>query len=233
MITTHVSGIDPDVYCYDTGLSFGSKESRQILDQIKSDESAFVRRNNYYASSDYRELTRQIGAVKTREIIRRQQQIQSTYPGQTPISFKQFFIRDQWAESMLSATPNWLKLSESEPDCMLQVGEGGDLLPAHCGHHRKCSLFMLLQGGGQETCWYRPTEDFELIDPLRIPDLDKVEKVVSVVMEPGQWYLFNHEAWHSVHRYSNGSAARINIGIDYRSIGAQQLLNLVKENAAF
>jgi len=233
MITTYVSGINPDVYCYDTGLTFSVDAAEHILEQIHRDDSVFAQRNNYYAGSDYQELTRQIGAQKTREIIRRQQQVTAAYPGQTPISFKQFFIRDQWAESMLSATPDWLKLSESEPDCMLQVGEGGDLLPAHCGHHRKCSLFMLLQGGGQETCWYRPTADFELIDPLRIPDLDKVEKVVSVVMEIGRWYLFNHEAWHSVHRYSNGSAARINIGIDYRSIGAQKLLNLVKENAAF
>jgi hypothetical protein len=113
---------------------------------------------------------------------------------------------------------------------MLQVGQGGDLLPAHCGHHRKCSLFMLLQGSGQETCWYRPTAEFELIDPLRIPDLDKIEKVVSVVMEPGRWYLFNHAAWHSVHRYNSGGPARINIGIDYRTISASQLLQLLKKN---
>jgi hypothetical protein len=231
MITTHVLDIDPDMYCYDTKLTFGSDAARQILKQIQQDDSAFAQRNNYYAGSDYRELTRQIGAQKTREIIRRQQQITATYPGQTPISFKQYFVRDHWAESLLSVTPDWLKVSSSEPDCMLQVGQSGDLLPAHCGHHRKCSLFMLLQGEGQETCWYRPTEDFELIDPLRIPDLDKVEKVVSVVMEPGRWYLFNHAAWHSVHRYSHGGPARINIGIDYHSIEAEQLLNLVKKNA--
>jgi hypothetical protein len=157
-------------------------------------------------------------------------QVQAAYPGQTPISFKQYFVRDNWADQMLATVLDWLKISDNEPDCMLQVGQGGDLLPAHCGHHRKCSLFMLLQGGGQETCWYRPTEDFELIDPLRIPDLDKIEKVVSVVMEPGRWYLFNHAAWHSVHRYNNAGPARINIGIDYRSIQADQLLHLIKQN---
>lgn len=230
MITTHVSDVNPDVYCYDTGLTFGSAQSQRLLDQITQDESVFERRNNYYAGSDYRELTRQIGATKTREIIRRQQQIQAAYPGQTQITFKQFFVRDHWADQLLSATPDWLKINESEPDCMLQVGQGGDLLPAHCGHHRKCSLFMLLQGSGQETCWYRPTADFELIDPLRIPDLDKIEKVVSVVMEPGRWYLFNHAAWHSVHRYNSAGPARINIGIDYRSIQADHLLQLIKQN---
>jgi hypothetical protein len=139
-------------------------------------------------------------------------------------------LRGSLAQELLEQTPEWLKLNEHEPDCMLQVGQGGELLPAHCGHHRKCSLFMLLQGGGQETCWYRPTEDFELIDPLRIPDLDKIEKVVSVVMEPGRWYLFNHSAWHSVHRYNKNGSPRINIGIDYRSIQADQLLYLIKQN---
>lgn len=230
MITTHVSDVDPDEYCYDTGLTFGSDSAKQILAEIENNESAFVRRNNYYAGSDYKELTRQIGSVKTREIIRRQQQVRARYPDQTPITFKQFFIRDHWAATLLNNTPDWLKINDSEPDCMLQVGQGGDLLPAHCGHHRKCSLFMLLQGSGQETCWYRPTDDFEIIDPLRLPDLDKIEKVVSVVMEPGRWYLFNHAAWHSVHRYNSSGPARINIGIDYSTISALQLLQLLKKN---
>lgn len=230
MITTHVADINPDEYCYDTGLTFGSAAAERILAQLEQNESLFDRRNNYYAGSDYKQLARQIGASKTREIIRRQQQVRAKYPDQTPITFKQFFIRDQWAVDLLSETPDWLKISQNEPDCMLQVGQGGDLLPAHCGHHRKCSLFMLLQGSGQETCWYRPTEEFELIDPLRIPDLDKIEKVVSVVMEPGRWYLFNHAAWHSVHRYNSNGPARINIGIDYRTISASHLLQLLKKN---
>jgi hypothetical protein len=230
MITVHAADVNPDFYCYDTGLTFGADVADKILEQVKRDDSVFAQRNNYYAGSDYKELAKQIGAQKTREIIRRQKQIRDTYPGQTPISFRQFFVRDQWADNILSTVPDWLKISSTEPDCMLQVGQGGDLLPAHCGHHRKCSLFMLLQGGGQETCWYRSTEEFELIDPLRIPDLDKIEKVVSVVMEPGRWYLFNHAAWHSVHRYSSAGPARINIGIDYRTISAEQLLALLKKN---
>lgn len=89
---------------------------------------------------------------------------------------------------------------------------------------------MLLEGGGQETSWYRPTEEFELIDPLRLPDLNKIEKVVSVVMQPRRWYMFNHSAWHSVYKYSNSGVPRINIGIDYRSIDAAELLKILKTN---
>lgn len=230
MITVHVNDVNPDLYCYDTGLTFGFESAKKILEQIKTDDSVFEQRNNYYRGADYRELAKQIGAAKTREIIRRQQQIANQYPDQTPIEFQQYFLRGPLAGELLAHTPEWLKLNDSEPDCMLQRGHSGDLLPPHCGHHRKCSLFMLLQGSGQETCWYRPTEEFEIIDPLRIPDLDKIEKVVSVVMEPGRWYLFNHAAWHSVHRYSDTGPARINIGIDYYSILADELLDKIKCN---
>jgi hypothetical protein len=230
MIVTHAADVDPDIYCYDTGLTFGAAAAQNILQQVLADETVFERRNNYYNSSDNKSLVRLIGVEKTRELIRRKQQIAQQYPDQQPITFKQFFLNEALGAALLAQTPDWLKITTTEPDAMLQVGLGGNILPAHKGHHRKCSLFMLLQGSGQETCWYRPTENFEIIDPLRIPDLDKVEKVVSVVMEPRRWYLFNHAAWHSVHRYSNAGPARINIGIDYRSIQADQLLRLIKQN---
>ena len=230
MITTHVSDVDPDLYCYDTGLTFGVKEAQDILQQALSDDTVFERRNNYYNSSDNKSLVRLIGAEKTRELIRRKEQIAHEYPGQQPITFKQFFLNETLGAALLAQTPDWLKLTPTEPDAMLQVGIAGDILPTHKGHHRKCSLFMLLQGGGQETCWYREREDFEIIDPLRIPDLDKIEKVVSVVMEPGRWYLFNHYEWHSVHKYQTHGTARINVGIDYNSIYAPDLLAIVKEH---
>jgi hypothetical protein len=230
MIITHVPDVNPDIYCYDTGLTFGATAAQNILDQVLADDTVFERRNNYYNSRDNRSLVRLIGAEKTRELIRRKEQIAHEYPGQQPITFKQFFLNETLGADLLAQTPNWLKITPAEPDAMLQVGIDGDILPTHKGHHRKCSLFMLLQGGGQETCWYREREDFEIIDPLRIPDLDKIEKVVSAVMEPGRWYLFNHYEWHSVHKYQTQGTSRINIGIDYNSIYAPDLLTIVKEH---
>jgi hypothetical protein len=230
MIITHVDDVNPDSYCYDTGLTFGAAAAQNILQQVLADETVFERRNNYYNSSDNKSLVRLIGVEKTRELIRRKQQIAQQYPDQQPITFKQFFLNEALGAALLAQTPDWLKITTTEPDAMLQVGTGGNILPAHKGHHRKCSLFMLLQGGGQETCWYRNREDFEIIDPLRIPDLDKIEKVVTVVMEPGRWYLFNHHEWHSVHRYGTQGVSRINVGIDYRSIHAPALLDLVKQH---
>lgn len=230
MIVTHAADVNPDIYCYDTGLTFGAAAAQNILKQALADETVFERRNNYYNSSDNKSLVRLIGAEKTRELIRRKEQIAQRYPDQQPITFKQFFLNEALGAALLAQTPDWLKITPSEPDAMLQVGVGGDILPTHKGHHRRCSLFMLLQGSGQETCWYRNREDFEIIDPLRIPDLDKIEKVVTVVMEPGRWYLFNHHEWHSVHKYGTQGVARVNVGIDYRSIYAPALLDLVKQH---
>lgn len=106
---------------------------------------------------------------------------------------------------------------------MLQVQSGGDYLGTHKGHKRRASLFMLLEGQEQETRWYRNKEDFEVIDPLRIPDHDKIEHVVTAVMQPYRWYVFNHFEWHSVHS-PVPNYTRINMGLDFNDITASELV---------
>ena len=229
MVKSHVNDVNPDLFCYDTGLTFGQEVADLVLAQINKDETYFPRRNNYDQGEDYKSLTRKIGADKTRELIRRQQQVARDYPGLAPIKHRQYFFTPEYHEMMLNATPDWLKIGPNNPNFMMQVGDSGDMLPTHMGHKRKCSLFMLLEGDDQETRWYRNTDDFEIIDPLRIPDLDKIELVVSVVMQPRRWYLFNHKAWHSVHKHSSWRR-RINIGVDYYDIEAETLLAMIKSN---
>ena len=85
---------------------------------------------------------------------------------------------------------------------------------------------MLLEGNGEETRWYREKEPFEVIQTTRIPDLDKIEHVVSAQIEPGYWYVFNHLEWHSVHKFSTG--IRMNIGLDFDSLSAPDLVELIK-----
>ena len=229
MIRTHVNNVNPDLYCYDTGLTFGLDAADKILEQVNKNESYFERRNNYNDGRDVKSLVRRIGAEKTRELGRRRQQTEDLYPGHKQIEFKQYFLNNEFGDTLLAQTPDWLKISATEPDPMLQVSDSGDILPVHKGHHRRCSLFMLLESDGQETRWYRNTEDFEIIDPLRIPDMDKIEQVVSVVMEPRRWYLFNHFEWHSVHKFNPGRR-RISIGVDFDSINSSELLKIIKAN---
>ena len=229
MITTLNSKINPDVYCYDTGLTFAQDVAEKILMQVNKEETFFPKRNNYDQGTNYRELAKLIGANKTRELIRRQQQVTRDFPGLLPIEFRQYYFTDEYRNMMLSAIPPWLIIDNNNPNFMLQVSDTGDILPVHKGHKRKCSLFMLLESDNQETRWYQNTKDFEVIDPLRIPDLDLIEPVVSVIMQPRRWYLFNHEAWHSVHKTTHWKK-RINIGIDYYDLSPSELLLKIKNN---
>lgn len=229
MIKTLQPNVNADIYCYYTGLTFAQNVADNILQQVNCDEKIFPKRNNYNRGTDYRELTKIVGARKTRELIRRQQQVTRDFPNMLPIEFRQYNFTRDYQQQMLAAIPQWLIIGDNNPNFMLQVSDSGDMLPAHMGHKRKCSLFMLLESDQQETRWYQNTEDFEIIDPLRIPDLDKIEPVVSVVMQPRRWYLFNHEAWHSVHKTTTWTR-RINIGIDYYDIHSDELLDMIKSN---
>jgi hypothetical protein len=226
MIKTLQSGIDPDLYCYDTRLTFAQDVADKIIEQINRDETVFPKRDNYNHGTDYRQLTKLIGADKTRELIRRQQQVARDFPGLLPIEFRQYYFTDEYRNMLLESMPEWLIIDGNNPNFMLQVSDSGDMLPTHKGHKRKCSLFMLLESDQQETRWYRNTAEFDVIDPLRIPDFDLIEPVVSVVMQPRRWYLFNHEAWHSVHKTS-GWNRRVSIGIDYYDIDPSELLSMI------
>lgn len=228
MIRTHVDGINPDVYCYDTGLTFGLTIADEILKQVNN-EYNFERRSNYNETRDIKTLIKSIGAEKTRELARRKQQTDKLWPGQQQIKFKQYSLTDDLCIRLLEETPEWLKLFHKEPWPILQISDSGDFLPVHKGEERRCGLFMLLESDEQETRWYRDTEPFEIIEPLKIPDMDKIEQVVSVIMEPGRWYMFNNDEWHSVHKFSPGSR-RVSVGLDFFSIGPEELLKLLKDN---
>lgn len=230
MIKQHIDNIDPNSYCMDTGLDFGKDIGQEMLDAVLSDITQFPARVNYDRNFDPKKLTKEIGAKKTRELIRRQCQVRDNNPGSTMINFTQHFFNDYFKSKLIAAVPDWLKISASEPDCMLQVSNSGDFLPVHKGHHRSCSLFMLLQSDNQETRWYRQKEDFEVIDFLRIPDLDKIELAVSAVIEPGRWYLFSNREWHSVHKFAS-SRSRISISLDFSSISSKELGELIKSHA--
>lgn len=227
-VTALVPNIDKDLYCYETTLDFGKDVAKDILQSVLDDESQFPKRKNYNPGTDPKELTKLIGAKKTRELIRRQIQIKDNYQGQNKIDFKQYYFTDYYSEQLRSTVPDFILDIDAEGAVpILQVSENGDFLPAHKGHKRKCSLMMLIQEDQQETRWYRNKEDFEVIDPLRIPDLDKVEAVVSVIMKPFVWYMFNHFEWHSVHKFEIG-AKRISIGLDFNSINGEELVNIIK-----
>lgn len=231
MIRSEVPGVDPSTYVYDTGLDFGVDFGRRILDLALASPEMFPRRNNYNKANNPRELMKITGVERGRELYRRVDQMKALCLGQRLIQFSQHFFPEDLSAELLGLAPQWLQdVSPGEPSPMMQISKEGEYLGTHKGHKRRASLFLLLQGSGQETRWYRNKEDFEVIDPLRIPDHDKIEHVVTAVMQPGRWYVFNHFEWHSVHNFAPGSV-RVNIGLDFNDISAPELVELVRSHA--
>lgn len=231
MIKTIISGVDADKYIYKTNLKFADDFCQDLLGRVKLSTDNLVFRNNYNdPRNNPRDTFNLIGIEDSKELIRRGRQIKEYFTESNVINFTQYFLTEQDTSEFLSLTPEFLKEpTPGEPVPIFQISHGGEILPPHKGHKRKSSLFMLLEGNGEETRWYREKEPFEIIHTTRIPDLDKIEHVVSAQIEPGYWYVFNHLEWHSVHKFSTG--IRMNIGLDFDSILAPELINLIKKNS--
>jgi hypothetical protein len=231
MIKTIISGVDADKYIYKTNLKFADDFCQDLLGRVKLSIDNLVFRNNYNdPRNNPRDTFNLIGIEDSKELIRRGRQIKEYFTESNVINFTQYFLTEQDTSEFLSLTPEFLKEpTPGEPVPIFQISHGGEILPPHKGHKRKSSLFMLLEGNGEETRWYREKEPFEIIHTTRIPDLDKIEHVVSAQIEPGYWYVFNHLEWHSVHKFSTG--IRMNIGLDFDSILAPELINLIKKNS--
>jgi hypothetical protein len=231
MIKTIISGVDADKYIYKTNLKFADNFCQDLLGRVKLSTDNLVFRNNYNdPRNNPRDTFNLIGIEDSKELIRRGRQIKEYFTESNVINFTQYFLTEQDTSEFLSLTPEFLKEpAPGEPVPIFQISHGGEILPPHKGHKRKSSLFMLLEGNGEETRWYREKEPFEIIHTTRIPDLDKIEHVVSAQIEPGYWYVFNHLEWHSVHKFSTG--IRMNIGLDFDSILAPELINLIKKNS--
>jgi hypothetical protein len=240
MIKQHDPNINPDDFIYKTKFTFGTDLGKEFLAQIDNDLLMGASYSTEGLTIDgmtmakVRELRRRVGQDKTKELVRRQHQVISKFPGENLIEFKQYHCGPEWNAKVLDITPDWLKeIGPNEPNPMLQISKcdgGSGILPPHCGHKRTASMFMLLQGGGQETRWWTPTADFETISELRIPDLDRIQLAVSAVIEPGVWYVFDHMFWHSVHKSAQKGLDRITLCLDFYSITAPDLVKLCKQH---
>lgn len=230
MIRAEIDGIDTSKYIYDTGLTFGVQFGEKILDKIKTNLDEFPIKHNFDRGHNPGKLARMIGIEKTRELYRRIDQMKNTYDGNI-IHFTQYDLPEYLTQELYTYVPNALMNAfNSKPSTILQISKEGQYLGIHKGHKRSASLFMLLQGNDQETRWYRNKEQFDVIDQMRIPDYDKVEHVVTAIMQPFKWYVFNHYEWHSVHKFTEG-CTRINIGIDFFDTSAEELVEIVKNNS--
>ena len=224
MITRHFNNVDADQYCYETSISFGKDFGKRLLDRILTGEEFLILEKRYLDPTVHlKDIAKTLSFEEGKLLGHRLKQYAKL--AEKPIDFRQYSLPPELLEEFIALVPQWIKdIDTFHP--VVQICKEGEILPPHRGHQSKSSLFMLLQGNGEQTKWYRETDTFEVFDFFRVPDLRKIENVVTAELEPYKWTMFNHKAWHSVHKF--GNSLRVNIGLDFDNVTAEELLNKLK-----
>ncbi len=235
MILSHSPDVDPDLFCYETSLSIPPCEKflYGLLNRINTEGDGFLVRRKKYLDPriDPKGVFDKLTLTEKKLMLQRKAQVEKHFPGNTPIDFRQYFMPPEMDAEFKELIPQWIK-DLGEFSVGVQISREGNLNPTHKGHQRQSSLFFLLQSDDEETRWYRQTADFHVIDFFRIPDYDKVENIVCAKIMPGKWTVFNHKAWHSVHKHNPGTMDRVNINIDFDGVTIDELVNAVKAQEA-
>jgi len=161
------------------------------------------------------------GVREAREIKRRQILMLREYGLVNRIVIEQYDMPEMVNKWIQDAVYQQFGIPHDETMPILQIQNGGELLHPHQGHGREASMFCLLRGEGEVTKWYEEIAPFEQLEKFRIPDLSKLEVKTEYTMKENQWVLFNHKAWHSVHRKSD-VGVRINLGVDFKTMNIKQ-----------
>lgn len=230
MIVYHNPEVNPDDYCFDTGLTFGADLGAALLDKFLVAPDVLAQ-GVVDIQGEYADTATQKTYAEKKEMARRKKQARDHNSGLPHVSAKQWLLPNNLRQELDELTPDWLR--RVEPDtglAVLQATTGGKYFAVHCDTKRISSLFMLLQGQGQETCWYRNTEPFEVISPAKIADYNKIEPVLTVVLQPYRWYVFNHAAWHGVCGFVD-AGVRVQMSLDFKHTSAVDLVKMVKVNA--
>lgn len=229
MIEVHADDINGDNFCYETSIKFAEEFGKNLLEKILVSEEFLVLEKRYKNPlENLKEIAAMLSFNDGKAFGHRLKQLKKYLGDLNLIEFRQYTLPKDLTEEFEELIPQWIK-DIGPYHIVVQTSKNGDILPPHKGHQRQSSLFMLLQGNGEQTKWYRETGDFKIFDFFRTPDLNKIENIVTAELEPYKWTMFNHKAWHSVHKYSSAKI-RINIGIDFDNVSAEELLKIIKEH---
>jgi len=225
-------------YYMETGIQYPQDLLEETLNLAKNNPDKLIPRDRVWrkisTGMPYEEMASILGQRPAREIKRRHILATKIWPNQNPIKFCQYSLPKYLEDAYLDMCPSWMKtLGREELSPILQISYGGEILHPHKGHLRKASIFCLLEGGGETTRWYKETEPFEVISDYRIPDFSKLETAFEVQIPKNKWIVFNHAIWHSVHANPNNTqiSGRINVGIDFNTLSAEQFELLLKQNS--
>lgn len=142
-------------------------------------------------------------------------------------SFTQYSLSAELEKNIIDELPN--KLSSLGPDIAVQVIKGGKACTPHKDHSKQCSMFYLLTESDVKTTWWQPTSEFEEFQDCRYADPDKIEPVLTEVIEKEKWYIFNNDEYHSIHALGDKDIYRIALLIEF-NIPAAELYKLLNND---
>lgn len=94
----------------------------------------------------------------------------------------------------------------------------------HVDAFRTASLFYLIEGNQEETVWFEETAEIERFSFFLFGDVGKLAKAHTEMIQPGQWYVFDHTKYHCVNR-TEQVQRRTSVTIEFSNITAEELYN--------
>jgi hypothetical protein len=145
--------------------------------------------------------------------------------GPNTLIFDQFNIKQPYKDQFSQMLPPEIRSVCGE--FTVQWAKGGDYIQPHRDHHRKCGLFYAISKPDCETRWHKKKVDFSEYDTLRFAFPDDLEVVYKEIIQPGSWYLFNNQPFHSVHRLPDIVANRKSFVIDFYDMSYEEVLTKI------
>lgn len=165
-------------------------------------------------------LTDEVDPEIASEIRRRFDWVRKTYGKRLEV-FNQYSIPDELDAKIHQLLPK--EINDLNPQVTIQICLGGDAIAPHKDHRKSCSMFYLYTQPDVETCWWEKTEDFIEYEHLRYADPEKIKVVHREIIQPGKWYVFDNEVYHSFHRLPEKEIKRITLLLEFSGVSASEL----------
>lgn len=169
-------------------------------------------------------LTNEVDTEIAIEIRRRFDWVRKTYGKRLEV-FNQYDIPEDKDAKIHSLLPK--EIEELNPQVTIQICLGGDAIAPHKDHRKSCSMFYLYTSPDVETRWWEKTQDFIEYEHLRYADPEKIEVVHTEIIQPGKWYIFDNDVYHSFHRLPDTEIKRVTLLLEFCGVSAHDLFEIV------
>ena len=204
-----------------TGIAKTCVDKRELIQQksyhLRTTDS--IKKHSEGTTS----LTNEVDPEIAAEIRRRFDWVRKTYGKRLEV-FNQYSIPDDLDARIHQLLPK--EINDLNPQVTVQVCLGGDAIAPHKDHRKSCSMFYLYTQPDVETLWWEKTEEFTEYETLRYADHEKIKVVHREIIQPGTWYVFDNDVYHSFHRLPDKQIKRITLLLEFSNLPAAELYRI-------